>query len=408
MATRVGPAPAQSGPPPAAAIDPREPPSAASAGDVREPGSPLTVTARPTPGALPRPGSPPTPDARELRRRAVPAGSFSVPTEQALARPRPAPLAPAPAGGAAPRAAPSSDARRDAARVLTAPGFALLDEPRRSALERLFAATDPVLAEPARRAVLALVSSRDFAAKTPADQRDALARVLDDQPAGKWPVGAVAGGYAAARRHEVVGPTDVAGYDFDSQVADARRYEVVVGEVRVPVYVARTRQGEPNHDVREIADGLSRLPPGVLAAVREVRLHPTRNPADAYWAQVYDEAGFTSYMTAGASGIVDVWIKGASQPQDVAASFVHETGHIMSQRRFGPETDARWDPWKAAMQGDAVRASGYAKNGPGEDFCETLSLYSAVRGSPAEATYRALMPRRFAMLDALTAPPPSG
>jgi hypothetical protein len=302
----------------------------------------------------------------------------------------------------------TAEARRDVARMLTSPGFARLDDAHRAAIVRILASTDTVLASPARQAMLGLVSSPDFQKKGAGDQGAALVKVLDDQPPGKSPLGAVAGGYEVARRFELVGPTEVKDYDFGSKVADARRYEVVIDGVHVPVYAAKTREGGSNHDVQDIADGLSRVPAGVLAAMREVRLQPTRNPADAHWAQVYDEAGFTSYMTAGESGVVDVWVKGAGRPQDVAASLVHETGHILSQRRWGGDADARWIPWKSAMSSDAVRASGYAKNSQGEDFSEALSLYAAVRGTPAEATYRALMPGRFAILDDVTRPAASG
>ena len=73
---------------------------------------------------------------------------------------------------------------------------------------------------------------------------------------------------------------------------------------------------------------------------------------------------------------------------------------MVTGQEFG---DAEWAEWEAAMDADGVEPSGYATNSRGEDFSETLKLYMLVRGTPAEAQMRDVMPERFAILDRLLA-----
>jgi hypothetical protein len=83
---------------------------------------------------------------------------------------------------------------------------------------------------------------------------------------------------------------------------------------------------------------------------------------------------------------------------------IHETGHTLSKKQWGEESDKRWQPWKDAMKSDVVVASQYAKASPGEDFGETLQAYFQVKGTPAEKELRALMPARMKIIDGLLAP----
>jgi hypothetical protein len=53
------------------------------------------------------------------------------------------------------------------------------------------------------------------------------------------------------------------------------------------------------------------------------------------------------------------------------------------------------------MQSDQVAASTYGKSNTAEDFAEAYKLYFQVRGTPAEAELRQIMPERFALLDGL-------
>jgi len=113
-------------------------------------------------------------------------------------------------------------------------------------------------------------------------------------------------------------------------------------------------------------------------------------------------------MTAGANGVVDIYPTVWQQPQHaVDASLIHETGHILSGRTFGPwqTPDPRWQPWDAATQRDGLSPSTYARASRTEDFSETLTLYQLSRGTPYEAEYRAMFPERFAALEAVLAAP---
>jgi Domain of unknown function (DUF4781) len=85
-------------------------------------------------------------------------------------------------------------------------------------------------------------------------------------------------------------------------------------------------------------------------------------------------------------------------------TLTHELAHTFDFARGGRKKfAAEHDPAYAdAIARDGRAISGYAesaKHDASEDFAETYSLYVAVRGSPREATMRALYPNRFAYLD---------
>ena len=211
--------------------------------------------------------------------------------------------------------------------------------------------------------------------------------------------------------YAISGPTAVDNA-FASGAAPAQRYDVEIGGQVIPVFISQAV--EPNdghlHSLEEVAKGLAALPDSSRQLIQQVNVDGKRNPSDAYWEKVYDQPGFRSYMTAGASGVVDIYPTVYPQTQHaVDASLIHETGHILSGRAFGPwQTDARWQPWDAAVQGDGLVPSTYARSSRTEDFSEMLTLYQLSRGTPYEAEYRAMFPERFAALEAvLAAPPPS-
>jgi WXG100 family type VII secretion target len=201
-------------------------------------------------------------------------------------------------------------------------------------------------------------------------------------------------------------PQEVSNHSFRSGAADALRYDVQIGDRNIAVFAPKTPDASQGHihSVEEIAKGLAALPEQSRNLVTQVNVDPAQNPDDAYWAQEYNTPNFRSYMTAGASGAVDVYPTSNPIGQDyLDGTMIHETGHILSQQSWGAESDARWNDWKAAVRSDGAVVSKYAQNSPGEDFSETLLHYYQVQGTPQAAEARSQMPARFRIIDDMLA-----
>jgi hypothetical protein len=205
------------------------------------------------------------------------------------------------------------------------------------------------------------------------------------------------------------GPEEVSKFKFRSGKADAHKYLVKIGSVSIPVYLPKNPDPAKGnfHTIDEVANGLGILPAVSLAAVVAVHVEPNQNPDDAYWAKEYKKPGFRSYMTAGSSGIINIYPTKNKQGQgQMDTSMIHETGHIISQRRFGEDSSKgrNWTNWSRAASEDIIIPSGYAKSSPAEDFSESLALFSQVAGTIYDAQIRALMPERSKILDTVRSP----
>ncbi len=207
-----------------------------------------------------------------------------------------------------------------------------------------------------------------------------------------------------------------------SSANTAVRYEVVVGDRRIPVTVLHPDRQHPNfyrHSITEIARGLASVPPGLLGFARSIELVSPPDPAVEP-----DATGGAAYMSAGDP--VSIYPRPAPSlpfrvPQraidaafaldvlgvqeTVTSILVHELGHNVMNAVFalvganGDSAKGQTD-WSNAVQADASYYSVYgALENSNEDFAETVRAYTAVIGTPSEAKMRALMPNRFALLD---------
>lgn len=294
------------------------------------------------------------------------------------------------------------------ARLGGSPGFNQLGAKDQTRLINLVGGTNERLSVPARNALAAILNDP----KTDLTNPETFKKFLREQPGLNLVVSQSVkpGEFDSKRRaYDITGPTDVSNYSFHSGPADALKYEVEIDGRKIPVYLPKNPDSSQNyHSIDEIAKGLAALPQPSLDRVDNVLVEPKQNPDDAYWAKKYNSPDFRSYMTAGASGDVNVYPTPAfnssgaalSRPSQSAldGSFIHETGHILS----GQEFDAKdWKKWEAAMRNDGISPSTYARSDRQEDFSETLELYMIVKGTPQEAEIRAIMPERFAILDKL-------
>lgn len=152
--------------------------------------------------------------------------------------------------------------------------------------------------------------------------------------------------------------------------------------------------------VEDVARALAAMPPEALGRVTEVRLAPTKNPEDAFWARQYGRAEFSTFMNCGADGVVTIFPQPTRASASVVAStLVHETGHAWSMKDWGEKGSAQWQAWKSAGARDGLPPSEYGALNLDEDLAETQTLFLESRGRPEHAAYRAIYPHRFAILE---------
>ena len=100
----------------------------------------------------------------------------------------------------------------------------------------------------------------------------------------------------------------------------------------MPVFLPELeRYDKVSHTINEVAKGLAALPKAVFNRVVSVNVNRGDNPRDADFAKMYNIPDFTSYMSTGINGVVEIYPQKKKPPQQALdASFVHETGHILS------------------------------------------------------------------------------
>ena len=286
--------------------------------------------------------------------------------------------------------------------LIVSPGFAQLTPDEQDRLLRYVGGNNTFISQPARDAIDSLLKSADFSGADASSQGTKLREFLTKQAA--TPYLASSNGAAQPRAAYTTSEgTDVKDFAFNSGKADAVSYEVKIGEQTITVTLPKTAPaGTFIPSLDDVAKALAALPPESRAQVTSVVVEPAQNPKDAEWAMIYSTPGFRSYMTAGAAGIVTIYPTTTKQSQTfLEQSLIHETGHVLSKKNWGEKSDARWNEWSQAVAKDGIYPSGYGKNSNDEDFAETLVIYLNVKGTPAEAEMRALMPERFKLLDRL-------
>ncbi len=312
--------------------------------------------------------------------------------------------------GAAPMTSESKWAERKVLKDLaTSPGFAGLDEKEQLRMLQVHGGKNEQISAPARVELFKLTDSDAYKSATPEQQTAQLRKYSADNAQAPSGAHVPASSYDHSTPPVLTGPKEVSA-PFQTGYAKADRYEMQVDGRTIPITVAKGADPKKgvNNSAQELAAGIQALPKHSRDAIKEVRIEPNANPDDAYWRTVPGyQKDHQSYMTCGADGTVRVFPMPEKQSQHtVDSSLAHETGHTLSQRRWGSDVKSKkWDEWKDAAKKDGIVASDYAKSSPAEDFSETLVLYNSVRGKPEEAEVRALMPERFAVLDKMLATP---
>ncbi|RKG63094.1 hypothetical protein D7W79_40625 [Corallococcus exercitus] len=293
--------------------------------------------------------------------------------------------------------------------LAASPGFQGMKPADQQKLLRYVGGTNRDLSGPARAALDKKLGTDAYKKADAGKQTAQLQKFLTDQPATPDVVSPQKDAFKDKRLpYTLHGPTKAKDIEFQSGKADAVKYEVEVDGRKIPVYLPKKMDKTSTHSIDEVAKGLAALPKSSRALVKEVLVEGKPNPDDAYWAKEYNDPNFSSYMTAGADGVINVYPSKPKQSQDyLDGTMIHETGHTLSMKTWGSDdSDKRWDGWKAAVKSDGIVPSKYAKASVGEDFGETLQLYQQVKGTSQEAEVRAMMPERFKIIDSLIAGKP--
>ena len=300
------------------------------------------------------------------------------------------------------RPAPSTASEALAA-VSTMPVWPLRSPPQQSQLNTLATGSSPLAA----RATWALglkLTSPEFVAAEPAEQARLLKAALSETPLLPGVVSTdTASQVKTPAAYTVSGPTLDAAHAFPGSIRDADKFVVTIGGREVPVFLPHDGKFTPpvQHTAEDVAKALASLPAPSLGQVKQVNIDPIANPEDAFWARTYGMANFSSYMTCGSEGRIDIYP--AQDPRDVkylADTLVHETGHAWSNKAWGDDPQGpAWAPWREAVRQDGLLPSTYAGSSPAEDVAESTALYLAMKGTPLADEYRKLYPKRFELLD---------
>lgn len=297
------------------------------------------------------------------------------------------------------------DARLCLAALSIEPGWDGLGDATRTQLEAYLGGETNDQSDRARDTLITFFMDPGWGSQ-PAEAQAALLEGLLTDSATRVGVTNGDGREGTAVDFTLTGPTLVNDHAFKDTTADADLYQAVFDGQSIPIYAPHAPDAAQGHfhSAQQAAEGLATLPQASRALVTQVSLEPIQNASDAYWATEYNSPGFRSYMTAGATGVINIYPR--ARPVDDAQqivmnnSMVHETGHTWAHQTWGADHTAdAWAPWRDAMASDVVSVSNYATNSPAEDVSETLVVYSMSQGTPEFDELRAMVPARFAILD---------
>jgi hypothetical protein len=224
--------------------------------------------------------------------------------------------------------------------------------------------------------------------------------------------GAPAEGLAALRDRFKLSRGQGAAHVFQDLVGPVpvREYEVVIRGHKIkiiePVPAARAPggglllgNGTWLPDAPMAASALATLSDEQLARIHTVVLSP-----NAYFDP--DDPGRDDTANCG-GGVMTYFPRNQPHPQsDIDWVAAHESAHAVTAG-LGWTTDpnlpkpASQRAWEDAIWKDGRKVSAYGTTSVLEDFAEAVILYAMTKGTPCEATARALFPNRYAEMEKL-------
>jgi len=294
-----------------------------------------------------------------------------------------------------------SDATRDAIdRLVHTPEFGKLDEKSQGRWLDALGHADPVVADRAGKLANEWLDKPGYQKRT--DDEKALilskiARGADAPDVVTVPVGHYE---QFARPSTLTGGATRTSTAFETvKSAEAKTYTVTIDKQKIEVVIPTKPDAAggvyPNID--EIRASLERMPPSSRKELKRVVVEP----------RAEEDTG----ARARAKGVVSLYPDTkARTSEELTSTLVHETGHELGERVWGPLSSTPqqpsaasqgWKAWEKAEESDGKWPSAYAAHSPHEDLAETMVLYQRVRGTSEEAAARAKMPARFAIIDDL-------
>jgi len=213
--------------------------------------------------------------------------------------------------------------------------------------------------------------------------------------------------FDAVRRTQTLGSPAQTQVTFPGGTAPeaATQQTVTIGGHSVNVIQASRPPGESGTllpSTNQVASSLGAIPAEQFNHINNVIVSPNRSPHDSFWAQQYNMPNFRSEADAGADGNVRFYPIPNNVDMIPDETLIHESGHTFSKTIW--PTDNDWNGWRDAMKADGRSVSTYADSSKDEDFSESLVMYTLSKGTPCEATARALFPHRYALMEALLSP----
>lgn len=289
------------------------------------------------------------------------------------------------------------------ATMAISPGFSTLGVDERMRLLRYVQGTDSILSRHVRLELEKRMLEGSFKSAAAPEQGAALKKFLSEEEGTPSGVPTWNADFDSKRRNYVLSePVPMPQYAFRSGKADGQKWVVDVGVKKIPIVIAvgGPPPGQFLQTADQIAKAIAALPAQSLAELSIVEVNTLPSPDDTYFATTWNEPDFRAYMTAGENGLVNVFPTKTEQAQhSVDGTFIHEAAHLWSRKVWGPDGSPGWTDWEARMKSDGFHASLYGRHNAAEDVAETVTLYHIVKGTPQEASIRALFPARFAYLD---------
>lgn len=296
--------------------------------------------------------------------------------------------------------------RRAICRMINSEAFKLVPDQQRLALIKYAGATDYFGAQ-AREVIGKLLDAEAYKNMKPAEQAEILQKIIDGQYYTPTHVAPPKGRFDTQAEYSISEPKDVRRHGFYSGKADAQKYELNIDGRKIPVYVAKkTDEGLQGMTVDEVAKAIASLPKEARRQIKSVDIEPHRDPDDKDNAKRSGNPDFRAFMAADGSGVVNVFPTTSPNTHDqISISMTHETGHVISQRAWGSDSEKgkKWQTYRDAMAADGPPPSKYGGFTIDEDFAETWALYMGVKGTAGEAEARKTFPARFAVIDKLIA-----
>lgn len=170
--------------------------------------------------------------------------------------------------------------------------------------------------------------------------------------------------------------------------SEAQRFVATLGSQQVEILrPLSTVANLPS--AQQVCHALQAVPAVQRAFTRRVILCPTPHPNSTARSTIGGEAG---------SGEVTLYPSSTPPTQnEVDNRIMHEIGHNYQGNFWHSRDDVA--AWGAAAALDPQAPSRYAQGNSGDDFCEFLIIYNAVRSTACEAAARNLYGHRWSQLE---------